>query len=612
MTGDRGASALDCPVAAGGRPLPGLQAPTVWRSVGPAALLAVLIISLVTPGTSPLLARESKGQAPANESVVSATQGGADAVTVAINQSRVIKLRSAVSRVSVANPEIADLLVLDPRQVFIVGKKIGTTNLMLWDEKDKLRGTLLLEVTPNLEELKTRLHQIMPDESIQVRSAQGTIIVSGEVSSPTKVEAAIKVAEGYTGGGPGGVAGGVGSQSSVLNLLQVGGSQQVVLEVKIAEITRDLVKRLDVNFSGFYSGGGFKMGTLNPGTYTFPATRFLNTDTTGTQSSQYSSTTTGTGNNSGNFTGTLDTNLSPSYSVNSATTSGNGTNNANTNANTSNSTTTQYYSSVNQRLGAYGVPAYNIPLSQVLNSKAIFAQFIGGNFLFNSFIDAAKDQGLAKILAEPNLTALSGTKAEFRAGGQYPYATLQPSTGGVPIYTTDLKPYGIALNFTPTVLNSGVINLGVNVVASELDYSNVNPLTRNPGMRDRSASSMVEIKSGETISIAGLISENLRSSVNQFPGLGNIPILGILFRSQEFQKRQTELVIFVTPRLARAYDPQQAKLPTDDFVEPSDLEFYLLGRVHGRKPRETETAPTPSGSLGPDKTGSEGAFGHDL
>jgi pilus assembly protein CpaC len=121
---------------------------------------------------------------------------------------------------------------------------------------------------------------------------------------------------------------------------------------------------------------------------------------------------------------------------------------------------------------------------------------------------------------------------------------------------------------------------------------------------------MVEIKSGETISIAGLISEEMRNSIDRFPGLGDIPILGILFRSQEFKKRQTELVIFVTPRLARAIDPQKVKLPTEEFVEPNDLEFYLLGRIQGRKPQATERVP--SSSLGPDKTGSEGAFGHDL
>jgi pilus assembly protein CpaC len=583
----------------------------MWQT----AFVTILGISLLTVGMSPLIARDHNGRSATGETVVTTTQGQPESTTVAVNQSRVIKLRTAVARVSVANPEIADLLVLDPQQIYVVGKKIGTTNIMLWDDKEQLRGSLRLEVTPDLEELKTRLHQIMPNEKIQVRSAQGTIVVSGEVSSPSKVEAAVKIAEGYagTGGGGSGAApagGGGGSQSPVLNMIQVGGSQQVMLEVKIAEITRDLLKRLDVNFSGFYNGGGFKMGTLNPGNYTFPATRFLTTDTTGTQSSQYTSTANGTGSSSGNFTGTLDSNLSRSYGVNSTTTSANGTDIANSNTNTSNLNTTQYYSTINQRLGAYGIPAYGVPLSQVLNSKAIFAQFIGGNFLLNSYIDAAKNQGMAKILAEPNLTTLSGQEAKFLAGGQYPYATLQSNPGAGYVYTTEFKDYGIGLNFIPVVLDSGVISLKVNVTASELDYTNYNRLTENPGLRMRNANATVEIKTGETISIAGLISEDLRNSIDRFPGLGDIPILGILFRSQEFKKRQTELVIFVTPRLARAFDPQKAKLPTENFVEPNDLEFYLLGRIQGHKPQAPDN--TPVRTLGPDKTGSEGTFGHDL
>ena len=182
------------------------------------------------------------------------------------------------------------------------------------------------------------------------------------------------------------------------------------------------------------------------------------------------------------------------------------------------------------------------------------------------------------------------------------------------VYTTEFKQYGVIVMFVPVVLDSGVISLKVNLSVSELDYSNINPTTGVPALRTRSAKSTVEIKSGQTISIAGLISEDLRESINRLPGLGEIPILGMLFSSQRFQKRQTELIMFVTPQLARSIDPQQAKLPTDNFVEPSDLEFYLLGRMQGRKPRvdNAPPSPAPAGTLGPDKTGSEGVFGHDL
>jgi pilus assembly protein CpaC len=580
------------------------------------ATIATLILAQTPP---PLQARESKGKALTDTTAVRTPQGNQESVTVAINQSRVIKLRSPVARVSVANPEIADLLVLNPQQVFVVGKKIGTTNMMLWDAKDQLRESLLLEVTPDLEQLKTRLHQVMPNERVQVRSAQGTIVVSGEVSSPTKAEAAIKLAESYAAsGGAGGAGGGgqslaaplmggmgagtaagagagaAGGQSTVLNMLQVGGSQQVMLEVKIAEVQRSLVRQLDMNFSGFYNGGGFKMGTLTGGGYAFPNATFPLTQTVN------SLTGTGTGNllNSG-AAGTLNNftqlnsngNLGNTYSTTSTTT---------TNAST-----------LNPRLGT-NVPAFAVPLAGALNNKGIFAQYLGGNFLLNAYIDAAKETGLVRILAEPNLTTLSGQEAKFQAGGEYPYQTVQATTSGAPVYTTDFKQYGIGLIFVPVVLDSGVISLKVNLSVSELDYANTNPVTEIPALRTRSANATVEIKTGQTISIAGLISEDLRESINRFPGIGDIPVLGMLFSSQYFQKRQSELVMFVTPRLANAFDPQQAKLPTDNFVEPSDLEFYLLGRTQGRKPQVGNQAPAPTGALGPDKSGSEGAFGHDL
>ncbi|MGB5774348.1 MAG: type II and III secretion system protein family protein, partial [Sedimenticolaceae bacterium] len=125
-----------------------------------------------------------------------------------------------------------------------------------------------------------------------------------------------------------------------------------------------------------------------------------------------------------------------------------------------------------------------------------------------------------------------------------------------------------------------------------------------PALTKRAANATVEVPSGQTIAIAGLINENLRETVDSFPGLGELPVLGPLFRSQEFVKGQTELVIFVTPRLARPFDPALAKLPTDDFVEPNDVEFYLMGKMEGADPAKA--------ALGPDKQGVEGKFGHEL
>jgi pilus assembly protein CpaC len=235
-------------------------------------------------------------------------------------------------------------------------------------------------------------------------------------------------------------------------------------------------------------------------------------------------------------------------------------------------------------------------------------QYLSGDFFLELVIDAAKNKGLAKVLAEPNLTTLSGQEAKFISGGEFPIPVPQ-SNGNV---TVKFKEYGVGLIFVPVVLDSGLVSLKVNVSVSELAHDNALRVgfaeglsSTNyfiPALTKRAANATVEVPSGQTIAIAGLINENLRESVHKFPGLGDLPILGNLFRSQEFIKGQTELVIFVTPRLAKAFDAELAKLPTDDFVEPNDTEFYLLGRMEGkRRP-----------SLGPDKTGAEGIFGHEL
>jgi pilus assembly protein CpaC len=234
-----------------------------------------------------------------------------------------------------------------------------------------------------------------------------------------------------------------------------------------------------------------------------------------------------------------------------------------------------------------------------------FANILAGNFYMNVVLDIAQEEGLARILAEPNLTALSGQNANFISGGSFPVPV--PSNNDNQRNTIEYKPYGVQLDFVPTVLDSGLINLDISVKVSEID-----PRTSSEnfgfGLIERGANSNVEIPSGQTLAIAGLLNERLSNEVSKFPGLGDVPILGTLFRSQAYQKRQTELMIFVTPRLARPFDTDLMKLPTDDFVEPSDTEFYLMGRLEGRGSGQ----PSLRERLGPNKDGSEGAFGHDL
>ncbi len=485
-------------------------------------------------------------------------------IIVPIDKSRIVDLRETVARVSIANPAIADILVINPRQLYINGKELGTTNMILWDAGDRVQRQIGLEVTHDLQTLKEKLHRFLPGEGIRVESAQGAIVLSGEVSSPVKMDAALRLAESYATrvgsrrfgqGAQGGTQGGTqtGAQRNVINLLQVGGAQQVLLEVKVAEIQRALTRRFDVDLAGLYDGGSIKIGAVNGGA-TFPDVVLPD----GTSPFTFP--------------------LRPGQ----------------------------------DGLGSPFAPQFK-PSDAAISDTGLFANFLSGNFYFNVVLDIAKTQGLAKILAEPNLTTLSGQQADFLSGGEFP-VPVPDDQGNIAI---EYKKFGIQLTFVPIVLDSGLISLKVNVSVSELSSETSIALTPSqstavtvvPSLRSRGANATVEVPSGQTIAIAGLLSETLREGLNKFPGLADVPIIGALFRSQEYQKGQTELVIFVTPRLARPFETDLVKLPTDDFVEPSDVEFYLMGRLEGRRPA-SKTAP--KSTLGPDKSGSEGAFGHDL
>jgi len=250
------------------------------------------------------------------------------------------------------------------------------------------------------------------------------------------------------------------------------------------------------------------------------------------------------------------------------------------------------------------------PNDLFIQDKGFFGSLLTNDALLNITLEAAKENGLAKILAEPNLTTLSGQEARFLSGGEFPIPVPQ----GDRTVTIEFKEFGVGVGFLPIVLGDGRINMVLNVSVTELVNSNpvaISPsgATANflvPSLSKRSANATVELLDGQTIGIAGLLNENIREVVNKFPGLGNIPILGHLFRSQDFVKGETELVILVTPHLAKPIAPQNIKLPTDNFVEPNDTDFYLLGRMEGRSAVTRDNGGSKSDG------GTSAEFGHDL
>ncbi len=340
------------------------------------------------------------------------------------------------------------------------------------------------------------------------------------------MEAALQLARSFLPTGQRGGKDKGGAAGGVVNFMQIGGAQQVMLEVKVAELSRTLGRIFDIDFNAILNSSNLAFGLVSGGA------------------------------------------VVPS-----------------------------------------GIPVgADIPL--VIDDKGIFANYASGDFLFNSVLNAARDKGLAKILAEPTLTTLTGQEATFISGGEFPIPV--PGGGGQGTVTIEFKEFGIGLRFLPVILDSGRISLKVNVTVSELAEANSVILPSGgasesffvPALTKRSASSTVELADGQTLGIAGLISEQLRETSSKFPGLGDIPIFGLLFTSQSFVKGQTELVIFITPHFARPTPPELVRLPTDDFVEPTDWEFYLLGRIEGTAP------PKPTKKL--QGGGTEGQFGHDL
>jgi len=473
---------------------------------------------------------------------------------VPMNKSLIIKLDRNVTQLIQGNPAIADIKLMPPRQLLLRGQQIGGTSATLLDNNKQVAYVVEVEVTHNLNGIKEALNKVMPKEHIEVRNADKCVILSGEVSNLVNMDYAMKIASGYvssqgggggygsssgcgfvSGGGGGGGASAGGSQN-IINMMHVGGEQQVMLEVKVAEVSRTLARALSLNAraSNFHI------------------------------------------DSNGNF-------------ISNVTSSEDGT----------------FLWSV--LAGAAG---------------AFSGSYVAGNTLFDWSLHFNRNTDLATVLAEPNLTTLSGRKASFLSGGEFPYVSNCSATGGA--CTTQFKPFGVGVEFTPVVLDSNRINLSTHVSVSQLSnaanlvvasgfsggiFGGTTPPQVTPSLNTREATTTLELADGQTMSIAGLLSVNQLNSQKQTPGLADIPGLGGLFNNRSSEKDSKELVILVTVHLAKPIPPKQITLPTDYYVAPDDVEFYLLGRMEARqKPVNTAQAP----AFDPMSGGTTGQFGHQI
>jgi pilus assembly protein CpaC len=414
------------------------------------------------------------------------------ALNVPMNRAVVVESQTPFAELSIANPGIADISTLSDRTIYVLGKAPGRTTLTLLGPDGRLITNVEVQVTPDVAEFKERLQQILPNERIEVRTANDGIVLSGTVSSIQKLDRALDLAQRY-------------APDRVSNLMMVGGEQQVMLKVRFAEMQRSVSKGLQTGILGSYDAG----------------------DTTVTFGS-------GSGLRARNSDGSLP--IDPT------------------------------------QLGALAVGG------------------VVGNLALNVLLEALESKGVVRTLAEPNLTALSGQEASFLAGGEYPVPVVNDE-GSVSI---DYKPFGVELSFTPRVVDGDIINLEMVAAVSGLDPTVVvqNAGFSVNGFRRRETSTTVEMRDGESFAIAGLLEDDFRDLVGQVPWIGDIPVLGSLFRSAEYERRQSELVIIVTPHLVTPVRGEALSLPTDRVRPPTESELFLFGRTAAgeRTPRSGPAA----------------------
>lgn len=469
---------------------------------------------------------------------------------VQTSRATLVKSSRPMGEVIVADPAIADVNTHGTSYLSVIGKKSGDTTVRVFDRNNELIQSYDVHVGADLVAIRQALKNFLPDELVNVEMVNQNIALTGQVSSATAADKAVRIVSEFVkndspaagvGAAPAadplaGAASAVASTNSasgskdspgILNLLQVTSGQQVMLRVRVGEIQRDALKVLGIDLTAVDRAGA---GNIVFGT-----------------GSGMASLLPGATNNVGTFPLT---------------------------GGASSSTTRGILSGAYQPNGVNGDTVSGV-------------------------IKALEQDGLFKLLAEPNLVAVSGEQAEFLAGGEIPVPVPQTGTGSTSTISIEYKPFGVAVKFKPFVLSETRIRMEVQPEVSELDTANgvsVSGFTI-PALSTRRAKTTVELAPGESFMIAGLIKDKVRSSVDQLPGLKELPVLGALFRSTSFQRNETELVIAVTPYIVDPTRSADVRLPTDNFAPASQMDMLFYGALGSLKPAAGKT-PTAEGPLG--------------
>jgi pilus assembly protein CpaC len=427
-------------------------------------------------------------QAPTSQ-VQMADQGETQVLHLMVGRSLVVTSPTRIKRISVADPAIADAIVVSPNQVLVNGKMPGGVSLMLWDESDQSQA---FEVSVDIDilSLSEKIHEVFPNEQVQIETSKDSVILSGHASSIAVADKIMEVVKNAT--------------PKVTSLIVTPAVQpgEILLEVKFAEVDRSAVSQFGLNILSL--PGAKNVGSIT--TQEFGPPSLVGTLSQGGVTGTTTSTATATTTNAG-----------------------------------------------------------GVSVSNLLN---IFLYRPDLNLA--ATIQALQQQNILQILAEPNLLTASGKDAAFLAGGQFPYPVLQSTaSSGSSGITIQFKEYGVRLNFTPTIMADGLIHLKVQPEVSSLDFTNAVTLQgfTIPALSTRRVESEMDLRDGQTFAIAGLIDNQVQTQLSKIPGIGDIPILGNLFKSHSTTKSRDELLVIVTPRIVRPLAPNEVP-PGPAFTVP--------------------------------------------
>jgi pilus assembly protein CpaC len=475
------------------------------------ALFGLTLAGLLALPARPVAAQEVSLEAPQ------------DGVTLGVGKGTLLKLPRPVADVFIANDKVANVRVASPTQVNVYGVGAGETSLYATDRSGKVVYSANVRVAPNIDSIKSMLGMAMPAAAISVTPMNGMVLLTGTVAAPTEVEEATRLVQAF-----------VGDKQVVVNKLRTATPVQVNLQVKIAEVSRDLLKEMGVNLLTRDAGNGFGLGV----------SRGRNIGTVGPA----------------DLSGFPTLDASQLFGL------------------PTNSLKLPFDPRTGQFL--FGGTEFNlVPKGGGATTVDVIGKVAGLDIA--AAIDLLEQDGVITVLAEPNLTALSGETASFLAGGEFPIAV----SSGIGATTIEFKQYGVGLAFTPTVMDGTRISMRVRPEVSELTEAGAIRIngTSIPGLTTRRAETTVELASGQSFMIAGLLKNGTSTSTDKTPFLGDVPILGALFKSDRFRRSETELVIVITPYLVKPMQTADVRLPTDGYQAPTDLQRWLLGKTFDGK-----------------------------